>query len=84
MSKELFSKEKIKNLINEVDKSIEIVNINKFSNDVTIDLLIENFTHKSKAEARNNITEVLSKNFDSNLNFKINFKPKVVDKRRFK
>ena len=33
MSKELFSKEKIKNLINEVDKSIEIVNINKFSND---------------------------------------------------
>ena len=60
MSKELFSKEKIKPY-NEVDKSIEIVNINKFSNDVTIDLLIENFTHKSKAEARNNITEVLSK-----------------------
>jgi|TARA_B100000035_G_scaffold92535_1_gene78203 ATP-binding protein involved in chromosome partitioning len=80
MSKELFSKEKIKNLINEVNKSIEIVNINKFSNDVSIDLLIENFTHKSKAEARNNITEVLSKNFDSSLNFKINFKPKVVEK----
>ncbi len=66
MSKKLFSKEKIKDFINELNKSIEIVNINKFSNDVTIDLLIENFTHKSKAEARNNITEVLSKNFDSN------------------
>ena len=80
MSKQIFSKEKIKDLVNEVNTSFEIVNINKFSNDVTIDLLIENFTHKSKSEARNNITKVLSKNFDSSLNFKINFKPKVVDK----
>ena len=80
MSKQIFSKEKIKDLVNEVNTSFEIVNINKFSNDVTIDLLIENFTHKSKSEARNNITKVLSKNFDSSLNFKINFKPKVVNK----
>ena len=80
MSKQIFSKEKIKDLVNEVNASFEIVNINKFSNDVTIDLLIENFTHKSKSEARNNITKVLSKNFDSSLNFKINFKPKVINK----
>ena len=80
MSKQIFSKEKIKDLVNEVNTSFEIININKFSNDVTIDLLIENFTHKSKSEARNNITKVLSKNFDSTLNFKINFKPKFVNK----
>ena len=48
MQKELFSKEKIKSLINDLNPSLEIVNINKFEDEVTIDLLIENFTHKSK------------------------------------
>ena len=78
MQKELFSKEKIKSLINDLNPSLEIVNINKFEDQVTIDLLIENFTHKSKTEAKNSITNVLSLNFDSKLTFKINFKPKVT------
>ena len=78
MQKELFSKEKIKSLINDLNPSLEIVNINKFEDEITIDLLIENFTHKSKTEAKNSIINVLSLNFDSKLTFKFNFKPKVT------
>ena len=48
MSKVLFSKEKIMSLISDLNLSLDVVNINKFDKEVTIDLLIENFTHKSK------------------------------------
>ena len=77
MSKVLFSKEKIMSLISDLNLSLDVVNINKFDKEVTIDLLIENFTHKSKSEAKNSIIKQLSSNFDSKLIYLLNFKPKV-------
>ena len=77
MSKVLFSKEKIMSLISDLNLSLDVVNINKFDKEVAIDLLIENFTHKSKSEAKNSIIKQLSSNFDSKLDYLLNFKPKV-------
>ena len=79
MSKVLFSKEKIMSLISDLNLSLDVVNINKFDKEVTIDLLIENFTHKSKSEAKNSIIKQLSSSFDSKLIYLLNFKPKVTN-----
>ena len=79
MSKVLFSKEKIMSLISDLNLSLDVVNINKFDKEVTIDLLIENFTHKSKSDAKNSIIKQLSSNFDSKLIYLLNFKPKVTN-----
>ena len=77
MSKVLFNKEKIMLLINDLNLSLDVVNINKFDKEVTIDLSIENFTYKSKSEAKNSIIKQLSSNFDSKLTYLLNFKPNV-------
>jgi len=67
MSKVLFNKEKIMSLISDLNLSLDVVNINKFDKEVTIDLLIEYFTHKSKSEAKKSIIKQLSSYFDSKL-----------------
>ena len=81
MNNQDFNKEKIINILSDILKKDQIVNINNFGNEVLIDIIPSNPTHKAKTELLNKVVELLNSKFNPNLDYKIDFKPipKITD-----
>jgi len=60
MSKINFSKEAVKKVILDIDNKVKILNINKFSNQVDIEIEVSNFTHKAKSNLEKKLLPVLN------------------------
>ncbi len=73
MSKINFSKEAVKKVILDVDNKVKILNINKFSNQVDIEIEVSNFTHKSKSDLQKKLLPALHEIFLKDINFSIKF-----------
>ena len=74
MSKLEFNKEKIIDTLKEVIDADQILNINNFSDEILIDLTTNNPTHKAKSDLTKKIIKTLKDNYNSNFNYKIDFK----------
>jgi len=70
-----FNKEKVLNILEGILDKSQIVNINNFSNEIIIDVIPSNPTHKSKTEISNKIVDFLRKEYSPDFNYKIEFKP---------
>ena len=70
-----FNKEKVINTLKNILDEDQIVNINNFSNDVLIDVIPSNPTHKAKTDLSNKIVEFLKSEYSPDLNYKVKFKP---------
>ena len=80
MSNSKFKKEDIIAVLKSVLKEDQIVNINNFNNEVLLDIIPSNPTHKAKSELSKTIIETLKNDYNSNYDYKIDFKsiPKQV------
>ena len=61
----------VKNILDED----QIVNINNFSNEILIDVIPSNPTHKAKTALSNKIIDFLKSEYNPDLNYKVEFKP---------
>ena len=73
MSKINFSKEAVKKVILDIDNKVKILNINKFSNQVEIEIEVSNFTHKAKSDLEKKLLPPLNQIFLKDINFSIKF-----------
>ena len=71
----VFNKEKVLDILKIILEDHQIVNVNNFSNEVLIDIIPPNPTHKAKTDLSNKIIETLKSNYNSDLIYKIDFKP---------
>ena len=80
MSNSKFKKEDIIAVLKSVLKEDQIVNINNFNNEVLLDIIPSNPTHKAKSELSKTIIETLKNDYNSNYDYKIDFKsiPKTI------
>ena len=80
MSNSKFKKEDIFAVLKSVLKEDQIVNINNFNNEVLLDIIPSNPTHKAKSELSKTIIETLKNDYNSNYDYKIDFKsiPKTI------
>ena len=80
MSNSKFKKEDIIAVLKSVLKEDQIVNINNFNNEVLLDIIPSNPTHKAKSELSKIIIETLKNDYNSNYDYKIDFKsiPKTI------
>ena len=80
MSNSKFKKEDIIAVLKSVLKEDQIVNINNFNNEVLLDIIPSNPTHKAKSELSKTIIETLKNDYNSNYDYKIDFKsiPKII------
>ena len=80
MSNSNFKKEDIIPVLKNVLKEDQIVNINNFNNEVLLDIIPSNPTHKAKSELSKAIIETLKNEYNSNYDYKIDFKsiPKTI------
>ena len=80
MSNSKFKKEDIIAVLKSVLKEDQIVNINNFNNEVLLDIIPSNPTHKAKSELSKKIIETLKNDYNSNYDYKIDFKsiPKTI------
>ena len=81
MNSQNFNKEKIINILSDILNKDQIVNINNFGNEVLIDIIPSNPTHKAKTELLNKVVELLNSKFNPEFDYKIDFKPipKITD-----
>ena len=70
-----FNKEKVLNILEGILDKSQIVNINNFSNEIIIDVIPSNPTHKAKTEISNKIVNFLRTEYSPDFNYKIEFKP---------
>jgi len=70
-----FNKEKVINVLKNILDEDQIVNINNFSNEILIDVIPSNPTHKAKADLSNKIIDFLKSEYNPDLNYKVEFKP---------
>ena len=73
MSKINFSKEAVKKVILDIDNKVKILNINKFSNQVDIEIEVSNFTHKAKSDLEKKLLPALHDFFLEDISFSIKF-----------
>ena len=73
MSKINFSKEAVKKVILDIDNKVKILNINKFSNQVDIEIEVSNFTHKAKSDLEKKLLPALNDFFLNDISFSIKF-----------
>lgn len=73
MSKINFSKEAVKKVILDIDNKVKILNINKFSNQVDIEIEVSNFTHKAKSDLEKKLLPALNDFFLEDISFSIKF-----------
>ena len=79
MSKINFSKEAVKKVILDIDNKVKILNINKFSNQVDIEIEVSNFTHKAKSDLEKKLLPTLNDFFLKDISFSIKFTPVKKD-----
>ena len=70
-----FNKEKVINVLKNILDEDQIVNINNFSNEILIDVIPSNPTHKAKIDLSNKIIDFLKSEYNPDLNYKVEFKP---------
>ena len=70
-----FNKEKVINVLKNILDEDQIVNINNFSNEILIDVIPSNPTHKAKTALSNKIIDFLKSEYNPDLNYKVEFKP---------
>ena len=70
-----FNKEKVINVLKNILHEDQIVNINNFSNEILIDVIPSNPTHKAKKDLSNKIIDFLKSEYNPDLNYKVEFKP---------
>ena len=70
-----FNKEKVINVLKNILHEDQIVNINNFSNEILIDVISSNPTHKAKTDLSNKIIDFLKSEYNPDLNYKVEFKP---------
>lgn len=70
-----FNKEKVINVLKNILDEDQIVNINNFSNEILIDVIPSNPTHKAKTDLSNKIIDFLKSEYNPDLNYKVEFKP---------
>ena len=70
-----FNKEKVINVLKNILDEDQIVNINNFSNEILIDVIPSNPTHKAKKDLSNKIIDFLKSEYNPDLNYKVEFKP---------
>jgi len=70
-----FNKEKVLNVLKNILDEDQIVNINNFSNEILIDVIPSNPTHKAKTDLSNKIIDFLKSEYNPDLNYKVEFKP---------
>ena len=70
-----FNKQKVINVLKNILHEDQIVNINNFSNEILIDVIPSNPTHKSKTDLSNKIIDFLKSEYNPDLNYKVEFKP---------
>ena len=70
-----FNKEKVINVLKNILHEDQIVNINNFSNEILIDVIPSNPTHKAKIDLSNKIIDFLKSEYNPDLNYKVEFKP---------
>ena len=70
-----FNKEKVINVLKNILDEDQIVNINNFSNEILIDVIPSNPTHKAKIALSNKIIDFLKSEYNPDLNYKVDFKP---------
>ena len=70
-----FNKEKVINVLKNILHEDQIVNINNFSNEILIDVIPSNPTHKAKIDLSNKIIDFLKSEYNLDLNYKVEFKP---------
>ena len=70
-----FNKEKVRNVLKNILDEDQIVNINNFSNEILIDVIPSNPTHKAKTALSNKIIDFLKSEYNPDLNYKVEFKP---------
>ena len=75
MNNSSFNKNKILAILKDVLEPSQILNINNFSNEVLIDVIPTNPTHKAKLDLQKKIIEVLKEKYNSQFRYKIDFKP---------
>ena len=66
MSNSKFKKEDIIAVLKSVLREDQIVNINNFNNEVLLDIIPSNPTHKAKSELSKTIIETLKNDYNSN------------------
>ena len=64
MNNQDFNKEKIINSLSDILNKDQIVNINNFGKEVSIDIIPSNPTHKAKTELLNKVVELLNSKFN--------------------
>ena len=69
MSNSKFKKEDIIAVLKSVLKEDQIVNINNFNNEVLLDIIPSNPTHKAKSELSKTIIETLKNDYNSSSAF---------------
>ena len=67
-----FNKEKVINVLKNILDEDQIVNINNFSNEILIDVIPSNPTHKAKTDLSNKIIDFLKSEYNPDLNTKLN------------
>ena len=70
-----FNKQKVINILKNILDEDQIVNINNFSNEILIDVIPSNPTHKAKTALSNKIIDFLKSEYNPDLNYKVEFKP---------
>ena len=80
MGNSKFKKEDIIAVLKNLLREDQIVNINNFNNEVLLDIIPSNPTHKAKSELSKIIIETLKNEYNSNYDYKIDFKsiPKTI------